>query len=853
MAFRYLIYSTGTTFAETIVRESATDNPNVNEASLFSDFVIPEIQPLYLWRVTGGTDVVPNTDANINAYLESIAPPPEPQDDATVGYVTGITSTKIDKVTGATGNLGEFNAEGNLVDTGYAVSDLTGGTQYNFTGSGATQVTTGSTTGGTVQIIIYSTPPTGSTVAWGDITGTLSNQTDLQNALDTKLDITDFNSYTGTTETALNNKLETSAFNSYTGTTQPIIDSALTGVTNLGTGTTLGDTSGRNITLKSISVLGGLQISGDADNLIISGETNASINWGDIGGTLSDQTDLQNALDTKLDETVFNNFTGTTLPTNYYNKTEINSYTGTTDTRLNGIENDIDELSGVTEVALTGATNGLTTNGRVVELGAALTRNTVISGTTFDFTLNPQSITLQAPNGIDIIDTDGNGVNIESDAGTVSLIGNTNLGIETTKLEISETVMRITDSRGTPTGVIYAGDYSTSFVPESLVTKRYVDNVASGLIPKASVDVATTTNIDLSGATFGGVIDGYSVANGDRVLVKDQTDASQNGIYDYVSSANTFTRSTDFDGTPDGEVVDGNIIPVISGDTQYNTIWILVTPNPIIIDTTLLDFTLFSRPHELIAGTGISISGNEISVDGASLAGNSISWTGNTFNVDTTSGTLGTALTDIENDIQYLSGQTDTKLDTSVFTGYTATTDTRLEGIEDDITGLTATTATKLDTSVFTGYTASTASNELFLIHTGDTEVNTVAATAIEWDDVIVSGSSYSWTGGSDIFIQETAEYEISYSIPYSSQETRKNIGVAANIILNNNTVLDNTSAGALSLDLSSTVGITLPTVILSLSSGDKLTLAAFRTAAAGSGLTEPNASILIKKKSTLQ
>ena len=62
MAFRYLIYSTGTTYADTIIRESATDNPGANEASLFSDFIIPEIQPLYLWRVTGSTDVVPNID-----------------------------------------------------------------------------------------------------------------------------------------------------------------------------------------------------------------------------------------------------------------------------------------------------------------------------------------------------------------------------------------------------------------------------------------------------------------------------------------------------------------------------------------------------------------------------------------------------------------------------------------------------------------------------------------------------------------------------------------------------------------------------------------------------------------------
>jgi len=52
MAFRWLIYSTGTTYAETIVRESATDDSGPFEAGFNDDFVIPEIQPLYLWRVT---------------------------------------------------------------------------------------------------------------------------------------------------------------------------------------------------------------------------------------------------------------------------------------------------------------------------------------------------------------------------------------------------------------------------------------------------------------------------------------------------------------------------------------------------------------------------------------------------------------------------------------------------------------------------------------------------------------------------------------------------------------------------------------------------------------------------------
>ena len=860
MAFRYLIYSTGTTYAETIVRESAVNDPGANEASLFSDFVIPEIQPLYLWRVTGGTDVVPNTDANVNAYLEATAPAPQPQDDATVGFVTGITENKIDTVTGATDQVPVFTADGNLADSGYAIADLTGGTQYNFTGSGGTTVTTGSTSG-TVEIIIYSATPTGTTVAWGDITGTLSNQTDLQNALDAKLDVSDFNTYTGTT--------------------QPVLDSALTGVTNLGTGTTLGGVSGRDVTIKSISVLGGLSLSGDADNLIISGQTGgtSSTAWGDITGTLSNQTDLWNELTgitattaTKLDTSVF---TG---------------YTATTETRLGDIENDIVYLSGQTDLrltisdfntytgttqpvidaALTGATNGLTAVGRDVELGGALTKDTSITGIAYGFTANTQNIHLQAPNGINIIDTDGvGGVNIESDAGTIALIANDSGSTEVNKVEISETLMRITDGRATPVGIVYAADYSADFTNESLITKRYADAIAAGVHVKKAVLVATTGDTALSGLT---TIDGYTLQAGDRVLVKDQTDASQNGIY--VATGTTWSRATDYDGTPEGEVQSGDLIPVLSGDTQYNTLWALVTPDPITVGTTDLEYTLFSSPHELIPGTGIDISGNVISVDGASLAGSSIAWTGNTFNVDTTTGNVATALA-LKLDIADFNSFTGTTLpanylqisDFNTFTGttlpanyynkteinaYTGSTDQRLTDIENDITGLTATTATKLDTAVFNSYTGATAPNEIFLTHTGGTNLNTILATAIEWDTAEISGTSYNWTGSSEIQVLETGDYEINYNIPYNIA-ANSSIGVGANIILNNSTVIDVTAAAGLATRTAGAASIGLPTVIVSLTANDILELATFRTHQAGTATSSLTGSILIKKKNTLQ
>ena len=75
---------------------------------------------------------------------------------------------------------------------------------------------------------------------------------------------------------------------------------------------------------------------------------------------------------------------------------------------------------------------------------------------------------------------------------------------------------------------------------QDAATKNYVDSVAQGLDPKQSVKVATTASITISGTQ---TIDGIAVVAGDRVLVKDQATASQNGIY--VVAAGAWTRATD--------------------------------------------------------------------------------------------------------------------------------------------------------------------------------------------------------------------------------------------------------------------------------------------------------------------
>ncbi len=105
-------------------------------------------------------------------------------------------------------------------------------------------------------------------------------------------------------------------------------------------------------------------------------------------------------------------------------------------------------------------------------------------------------------------------------------------------------------------------------------TQGLVGNV--GL--KAPVAAATTGNITLYGEQ---TIDGVAVVTGDRVLVKDQTNATENGIYDVDTG--TWSRSADFDGVND--IVEGSMALVVGGSTNINTMWRILTSLPIIAGT----------------------------------------------------------------------------------------------------------------------------------------------------------------------------------------------------------------------------------------------------------------------------
>ncbi len=149
-------------------------------------------------------------------------------------------------------------------------------------------------------------------------------------------------------------------------------------------------------------------------------------------------------------------------------------------------------------------------------------------------------------------------------------------------------------------------------------TKYYVDAARSGLDVKNSVKAATTANITLSNTQ---TVDGVALSVGDRVLVKDQSTASQNGIYVVASGA--WTRSTDADAP--AELNPGTFVFVEQGTINDNTGFVVVSDSVVTIGTDAINWTLFSSSGTLIAGNGLSKNGYTLEVNVAGSGGIEIS------------------------------------------------------------------------------------------------------------------------------------------------------------------------------------------------------------------------------------
>jgi hypothetical protein len=186
-------------------------------------------------------------------------------------------------------------------------------------------------------------------------------------------------------------------------------------------------------------------------------------------------------------------------------------------------------------------------------------------------------------------------------SGPISNVQITNSTIDSSTIGATSPSTGVFTNISTTTGQISTTPSSSS----DIANKYYVDSVAQGLGPKAACQVATTVNISLTGLQ---TIDGYTTLSGDRVLVKNQSTSSQNGIY--IASASAWTRSTDMDVWSE---VPGAYTVVLNGG-QADTGWVCTASTTGTIGTTAMPWVQFSGSATYYAGTGLTLASNTFSI-----------------------------------------------------------------------------------------------------------------------------------------------------------------------------------------------------------------------------------------------
>ena len=184
------------------------------------------------------------------------------------------------------------------------------------------------------------------------------------------------------------------------------------------------------------------------------------------------------------------------------------------------------------------------------------------------------------------------------------------------------------DEFAAPTAAVSMGsqritNVATPTASTDAANKQYVDDSIAGLSWKDEVVAATTANITLSGAQ---TIDGVSVVATDRVLVKDQSTQSQNGIY--ICSAGAWSRAGDADTGPE---IQGAAVFVKGGTVNGGGRYVSNVAGTITIGSTAITFVQFAGGTTYVAGAGLTLTGATFDVG----AGTGIAVAADSIGIDT--------------------------------------------------------------------------------------------------------------------------------------------------------------------------------------------------------------------------
>jgi len=404
--------------------------------------------------------------------------------------------------------------------------------------------------------------------------------------------------------------------------------------------------------------------------------------------------------------------------------------------------------AGTNTITLPAATGTVITTGDSATVTNTMLANSTISG----ISLGSNLAGLTIGTGLSGTSYNGStGVTI-ANTGVLSITGTSNQVIasgSTGAITLSLPQSIATTSSPTFSMITISG---TTTNATDVATKAYVDSLKSGFNLHTASEAASTTDLTTLGTwgtvtyangtsgvgatltpanngTF--VLDNYTPDQYDRVLIKNQTTATQNGIYIVTATGSgsskwTLTRASDYDNSVAGEIQPGDLVYIAVNPSEYtitpvnnNTSWVMNnqgtgTNQSIVIGTDSITFVQFSGPGTVTGGTGITISGNTVSITAINP----------TSTTDTSTKGIVSGLT--VNTQGQVTAQTTTTLGTE-FTNASGTINITTGGISDSKLA-TITSSGKVANSATTATSSNTASTIVARDGSGNFTAGTITA-----------------------------------------------------------------------------------------------------------------------------